>query len=136
VIRRKAPRARDFVNRRYRHRGVVNRQHLSRRIKIDASDVPWFADAERRFEKLVLHIPEPFAAKAECRTMPAFSLARLSGPAGAVKGSLRRASPALDCAARDALIQPQPTRISKEACFLARKPCVHVRLRRDVAFVS
>jgi IS5 family transposase len=24
VIRRKAPRARDFVNRRYRHRGVVN----------------------------------------------------------------------------------------------------------------
>jgi hypothetical protein len=28
--------------------------------------------------------------------MPAFSLARLSGPAGAVKGSLRRASPALD----------------------------------------
>jgi len=99
----------------------ADRQHLSRRIKIDASDVPRFADAERRFEKLVLHIREPFAAKAECRTMPAFSLARLSGPAGAVKGSLRRASPALDCASRDTLTRPQPTRISKEA-FLAALP--------------
>jgi hypothetical protein len=41
----------------------------------------------------------------------AFSLTRLSGPAVAVKGSLRRASPALDRALRT---HTPPTRISKE----------------------
>ena len=44
----------------------------------------------------------------ECRTMPAFSKARLSGPAVAVKGSLRRASPALDRAHRTLLSSPNP----------------------------
>ena len=91
----------------------ADRQQLSRRIEIDASDVPRFVDAERRFEQLVLHIRGPFAAKAEWRTMPPFSLAQLSGPAGAVKGSLRRALPALD-RARSTL---PPTRFSKEAVF-------------------
>jgi hypothetical protein len=48
--------------------------------------------------------------------MPAFSKARLSGPVVAVKGSLRRASPALDRAHRTLRSSPnQPTRISKEA---------------------
>jgi hypothetical protein len=45
----------------------------------------------------------------------AFSLARLYCPAVAVKGSLRRASPALDRAHRTLLNQIQPTWISKEA---------------------
>jgi hypothetical protein len=45
----------------------------------------------------------------------AFSLTRLYGPAVAVKGSLRRASPALDRAHRTLLSSPQPTRISKGA---------------------
>jgi hypothetical protein len=50
--------------------------------------------------------------------MPAFSKARLSGPVVAVKGSLRRASPALDRAHRTLLSSPnQPTRFSKEAQF-------------------
>jgi hypothetical protein len=46
--------------------------------------------------------------------MPAFSKARLSGPVVAVKGSLRRASPALD---RDhtMLSSDPPTQISIEA---------------------
>jgi hypothetical protein len=40
--------------------------------------------------------------------MPAFSLVRLSGPAGAVKGSLRQASPALDRAYGTRLTQLNP----------------------------
>jgi len=52
--------------------------------------------------------------------MPAFRKARLSGPVIAVKGSLRRASPALDRAHRTLLSSPnQPTRFSKEAPVVA-----------------
>ena len=53
------------------------------------------------------------ASIAECRTMPAFSKARLSGPEGAVKGSLRRASPALDRAHRTLLSTPDPLEFQK-----------------------
>jgi len=45
--------------------------------------------------------------------MPAFSKARLSGPAVAVKGSLRRASPALDRAHRTLLNSPNPLEFQK-----------------------
>ena len=45
--------------------------------------------------------------------MPAFSNARLSGPAVAVKGSLRRASPALDRAHRTLLSSPNPLEFQK-----------------------
>jgi hypothetical protein len=47
--------------------------------------------------------------------MLAFSKARLSGPVGAVKGSLRRASPALDRAHRTLLSSPDPLEFQKEA---------------------
>jgi hypothetical protein len=71
-------------------------QYLPRRIKIDTAHVPRFADAERRFEQLVLPIRGRLLPSLNARTMPTFRLARLSSPAVAVKGSLRRASPALD----------------------------------------
>jgi hypothetical protein len=45
--------------------------------------------------------------------MPAFSKLRLSGPAVAVKGSLRRASPALDRAHRTLSSDPHPFRFQK-----------------------
>src|SRR5215469_15433905 len=50
--------------------------------------------------------------------MPAFGLARLSGPAGAVKGSLRRASPALDRALRNLLVPPNPLVFQKRQISL------------------
>jgi CRP-like cAMP-binding protein len=45
--------------------------------------------------------------------MPAFSKARLSGPVVAVKGSLRRASPALDRDHRTLLSDPHPLKFQK-----------------------
>jgi hypothetical protein len=74
-------------------------QHSARGVEFNASHVPRFANAECGFKQLVLH-PRALASMAECRTMPAFSKARLSGPVITVKGSLRRASPALDRAHR------------------------------------
>jgi hypothetical protein len=56
---------------------------------------------------MVVH-QRALASVAECRTMPAFSKARLSGPVIAVKGSLRRASPALDRAHRTLSSDPHP----------------------------
>src|SRR5438105_15710148 len=47
----------------------------------------------------------------------AFSLARLYGPAGAVKGPLRRASPALDRARRTLLVRPNPLGFQKRPIF-------------------
>ena len=93
-------------------------EHLADGVEIDTPHVPRFGDTESGFKQLVLH-PRALASIAECRTMPAFSRARLSGPVIAVKGSLRRASPALDRAHRTLRSSPnQPTRISKEAELL------------------
>jgi hypothetical protein len=47
----------------------------------------------------------------------AFSLARLYGPAVAVKGSLRRASPALDRAHRTLLSSTNPLEFQKRHCL-------------------
>ena len=47
----------------------------------------------------------------------AFSLTRLYGPAVAVKGSLRRASPALDRAHRTLLSSPNPLEFQKRHFF-------------------
>ena len=62
---------------------------------------------------MVLH-PRAVCFHAECRTMPAFSKARLSGPVVAVKGSLHRALPALD---RNH-INPHPLRFQKRPISL------------------
>jgi len=48
----------------------------------------------------------------------AFSPARLYGPVDAVKGSLRRAAPALDRVRGTLTHYPEPTQISKEANFI------------------
>ena len=82
-------------------------------VEINDPHIPQSDDAEGSFKQLVLH-PRALASIAECRTMPAFSKARLSGPVVAVKGSLRRASPALDRAHRTRLSSPTHS-ISKEA---------------------
>ena len=89
----------------------ADRQHLSRRIKIDDPDVPRFANPERCFKQLVLHIRGRLlprlnagscrhSALLDCRVTRARSRVRL-----------RRASPALDRARGT----PQPTHFSKEA---------------------
>src|SRR3974390_2484827 len=90
----------------------TDRQDLARSVEINAPHIPRFGDTERGFKELVLH-PQALASIAECRTMPAFSKARLSGPAVAVKGSLRRASPALDRAHRTLLSSPNPLEFQK-----------------------
>src|SRR6201998_4289470 len=90
----------------------ADRHDLARRVEINAPHVPRFGDAEGGFKQLVLH-PRALASIAECRTMPAFSKARLSGPVIAVKGSLRRASPALDRAHRTFLSSPNPLEFQK-----------------------
>ncbi len=87
-------------------------QHLAGGVEINAPHVPRFGDAEGGFKQLVLH-PRALASIAECRTMPAFSKARLLGPVGALKGSLRRASPALDRAHRTFLSSPNPLEFQK-----------------------
>ena len=74
-------------------------QDFARGVECNASHIPRFTNAEGGFKQMVLH-QRALASVAECRTMPAFSKARLSGPVIAVKGSLRRASPALDRAHR------------------------------------
>jgi hypothetical protein len=93
----------------------ADRQDFAGGVEINDPHIPRFGNAEGGFKQLVLH-PRALASIAECRTMPAFSKARLSGPVVAVKGSLRRPSPAHDCAHRTLRSSPnQPTRISKEA---------------------
>ena len=105
--RRRKPAAGDKVD--------ADGQHLAGEVKMNTPHIPRFANAEGGFKQLVLH-PRALASIAECRTMPAFSKARLSGPVIAVKGSLPRASPALDRAHRTLLSSTnQPTRFSKEA---------------------
>ena len=105
-------------------------QHLAGGVEINTSYVPRFGDAEGGFKELVLH-RRALACIAECRTMPAFSNTRLSGPADAVKGSLRRASPAPDRAHRTLRSSPnQPTRISKEAPRLIRQRVETTSLKR------
>jgi hypothetical protein len=98
------PAARDKVD--------ANGEDLAGGLEINTSHVPRFGDAEGGFKQLVLH-RRALASIAECRTMPAFSKARLSGPAVAVKGSLRRASPALDRAHRTLSSDPHPLRFQK-----------------------
>jgi hypothetical protein len=51
--------------------------------------------------------------------MPAFNNTRLSGPAVALAGSLRRASPALDRALRTLLTSPNPLEFQKRLYFFA-----------------
>jgi hypothetical protein len=85
--RRRKPAAGDKVD--------ADCQDLARSVEINTPHVPRFGNTEGGFKQLVLH-PPALASMAECRTMPAFSKARLSGPVVAVKGSLCRASPALD----------------------------------------
>jgi hypothetical protein len=90
----------------------TDRQDLERGVEINAPHIPRFGNAESGFKQLVLH-PRALASIAECRTMPAFSNARLYGPAVAVKGSLRRASPALDRAHRTLFSSPNPLGFQK-----------------------
>jgi hypothetical protein len=87
-------------------------EDLAGGVEINTPHVPRFGDAEGGLKQLVLH-PRALASIAECRTMPAFSKARLSGPVVAVKGSLRRASPALDRDHRTLLSDPHPLRFQK-----------------------
>jgi hypothetical protein len=47
----------------------ADRQDLASCVEINASDVPRFGNAERRFKQLVLH-PRAVASMAECSTMP------------------------------------------------------------------
>ena len=95
----------------------TDRQHLACGVEINAAHVPRFGDAEGGFKQLVLH-PQSLASIAECRTMPAFSKAPLSGPVVAVKGSLRRASPALDRAHRRLLSSPHPLGFQKRLKYV------------------
>jgi hypothetical protein len=103
-LRRGKPAAGDKVD--------ADGEDLAGGVEINATHVPRFANAEGGFKELVLH-PQTFASVAECRTMPAFSNARLSDPVVAVKGSLRRAAPALDRAPRTLLSSPNPLRFQK-----------------------
>ena len=93
-------------------------QDFARGVEFNASHVPWFANAESGFKQLVLH-PRTLASIAECRTMPAFSKARLSGPVIAVKGSLRRASPALDRAHRTLSSDPTHSNFKRGQFFIS-----------------
>jgi hypothetical protein len=47
----------------------ADRQDLASCVEINASDLPRFGNAERRFKQLVLH-PRAVASMAECSTMP------------------------------------------------------------------
>src|ERR1700745_156332 len=71
----------------------ADRQDFAGGVEINAPHIPRFGEAKGSFKQLVLH-PRALVSIAECRTMPAFSKARLSGPGVAVKGLVRRASPA------------------------------------------
>src|ERR1700740_3199019 len=77
----------------------ANGEDLAGGVEINDPHIPRFGDTEGGFKQLVLHRRAP-ASIAECRTMPAFSKARLSGPVVAVKGCLRRGLPAPDRAPR------------------------------------
>jgi hypothetical protein len=70
------------------------------------------------------------ASIAECRTMPAFSNVRLSGPVGAVKGSLRRASLALDRAHRTLSPDPNPLRFQKRPSAGGSRPIYYAWFTR------
>src|SRR5215471_8354983 len=96
--RRRKPAAGDKVD--------ADRQDLAHRVEINAPHVPRFGNAEGGFKQLILHL-RAFAF-----------MARLYGPAVAVKGSLRRASPALDRAHRTLLSSPNPLEFQKrqESC--------------------
>src|SRR5215469_15207963 len=90
----------------------ANRQDLACGIEIDAPHVPRFGNAESRFKQLV-SASTGFCFHGRMQHNAAFSLTRLYGPAVAVKGSLRRASPALDRADRTLLSSANPLEFQK-----------------------
>src|ERR1700740_1551829 len=94
----------------------ADRQDFAGGVEINDPHIPRFGNAEGGFKQLVLH-PRALASIAECRTMPTFSRARLSGPVVAVKGSLRRASPALDRDHSTLLSNPRPLTFLKRPFY-------------------
>src|SRR6516164_9376524 len=77
-------------------------EDLARGVEINAPHVPRFGNAESRFKQLVLH-PRAFASMAECSTMPHSAWLDCMVRRLPSRGSLRRASPALDRAHRTLL---------------------------------